>query len=184
MLDKGIADRYARALMALATTREDLDHFDDQLDAIIALHMKDPSLHRFLSHPKIESVKKKDLVNRVLGPILSKHVLSLILLMIDKKREHMLIDVARRFSQLADEVRGVEKGIVITAVPLADDLFKKLEDEIQRQSLHTIVLERRVDPILIGGAIVKLGNLVFDGSLRSRLQRFRTEMMKVGVLGN
>jgi F-type H+-transporting ATPase subunit delta len=184
MLDKGIADRYAKALMSLCASREELDVFDDQLDAIVELNRRDPSLHLFLSHPKVETEKKKNLVRNVFGDRISTHVLNLILLMIDKKRGLLVLETARRFSQLADEMRGVEKGLVTTAVPLTDDLFKRLQDEIQKHSLHTIILERHVDPALIGGAIVKLGNLVFDGSVRHRLGKFRSEMMKVNVLGN
>ncbi len=184
MLDKGIGDRYAKALMSLSTNRAELDLFDDQLDAIIELNRRDPSLHRFLSHPKVTKENKKALVRDVFGGKVSPHVLNLILLMIDKNRGMFLISAAQRFSQLADEMRGVEKGTVSTAVPLADDLFKRLEAEVQKQSLHQIILERKVDPGLIGGAVVKLGNLVFDGSVRYKLQEFRADMMKVNVQGD
>ena len=172
MLTKGIADRYAMALLALAPATEELNLYDDQLDSIIALDAKDPSLVRFLAHPKVEKPKKKELVMKVLAPYLSKHVMSLM---------HLLINVAKRFSQIADEVRGVQNGIVISAVPMPDDLFQRLEKRVQKFSDHHIVLERRVDPELIGGVVVKLGNHIFDGSVHTRLLHFRDEMKRVNV---
>ncbi len=181
MLTKGIADRYAKALLALAPEMEELNLYGAQLDSIIALHAKDPSLVRFLAHPKVEKSKKKELVMKVLAPYLSKHVMSLILLLIDKNRVHLLINVAKRFSQIADEVRGVQNGIVISAVPMPDDLFQRLEKRVQKFSDHQILLERRVDPRLIGGVIVKLGNHIFDGSVHTRLLHFRDEMKRVNV---
>jgi len=183
MLDKGIADRYARALAAVATSREAVDKFDAELDAIIAFDQRDPSLLKFLSHPKIEIPKKKEVVRQTLGPYCSTPVLSLLLLMIDKKRGGLIIEAARRFSQLADEIRGVEKGVLITAVPISDDLFTRLQSNVQRHSQRKIILERKIDGSIIGGAIVKLGNLVIDGSIRHRLQHFREEMLKVRIPG-
>lgn len=181
MLTKGIADRYAKALLDLAPAIEELNLYDGQLDSIIALNAKDSSLVRFLAHPKVEKPKKKELVIKVLAPHLSKHVLSLILLLIDKNRGHLLIEVAKRFCQLADEMRGVQNGIVISAVPMPDDLFQRLEKRVQKFSNHHIVLERKVDPGLIGGVVVKLGNLIFDGSVHTRLVHIRDEMMRVNV---
>lgn len=110
-------------------------------------------------------------------------MLNLILLLIDKNRGGMVVDVANRFSQLADELRGVENGALTTAVPIPDELFQRLEAAVQRFSLHKIILDRKVDPSIVGGAIVKLGNLVIDGSIRHRLSRFREEMMKVAIPG-
>ncbi len=183
MLDKVIADRYARALVGLAPTPDLLDKFDDELDAIVEFNRRDPSLVKFLAHPKVEATKKKELVRKALGQYLSPYVLNLILLMIDKKRGGLIVDVARRFSQLADEMRGVEIGMLTTAVPIPDEIFARLEAKIQRFSMHKIVLERHVEPAIIGGAIVKLGNLVLDGSIRHRLRRFREEMLKITILG-
>jgi F-type H+-transporting ATPase subunit delta len=182
MLTKGIADRYARALLALASTTEELDLFDSQLEQIVELDEKDESLVRFLTHPKVEKLKKKDLVSKVLGPYLSRYVLSMVLLVIDKNRGHLLVDVAKRFNQIADEVRGVEKGTVISAIQLPDDLFQRLERKIQRFSDRNIILQQELDPAIIGGVIVKLGNHIFDGSVRAKLGHFRDEMKKVNVV--
>jgi len=181
MLTKGIADRYAKALLELAPAIEELNLYNGQLDGLIAMDAKDPSLVRFLAHPKVEKPKKKELVMKVLAPHLSKHVLSLILLLIDKNRGYLLIEVAKRFSQIADEVRGVQNGIVISAIPMPDDLFQRLEKRVQKFSEQNIVLERRIDPELIGGVIVKLGNHIFDGSVHTRLLHFRDEMKRVNV---
>ena len=182
MLTKGIADRYAKALLELASSTEEVDLFANQLDRIVELDEKDKSLIRFLSHPKVDAVKKKDLVKKVLGPYLSRYVLSTILLMIDNKRGHLVIVAAKRFSQIADEVRGVEKGTIITAVRLPDDLFERLDEDIQRFSERNIVLQKELDPSMIGGVIIKLGNHIYDGSVRAKLQHLRDEMKKVNVI--
>ena len=182
MLTKGIADRYTKALLELASSTEEVDLFANQLDRIVELDEKDKTLIRFLSHPKVDAVKKKDLVKKVLGPYLSRYVLSTILLMIDNKRGYLVIEAAKRFSQIADEVRGVEKGTVITAVRLPDDLFKRIDEDIQRFSERNIVLQQELDPSMIGGVIIKLGNHIYDGSVRAKLQHFHDEMKKVNVI--
>lgn len=72
MLSNVIADRYAKALVGLVTSQQILDRYDDELDSIVELNRRDPTLIKFLAHPKIETEKKKALVRQVLGQYLSR----------------------------------------------------------------------------------------------------------------
>ena len=177
-----VADRYAKALLTiLGEDQTQLDQIDDELDMVGRLLVEDPRFADFLANPRITPGDKKAVVKKAFAAQLSPKTLNLMLLLIDKHRETDLLDIAARFSHLADLKRGVEKAEVISAVPLPADQLAKLTAEVQRFSRHNVQLIPTVDPDIIGGVILKLGDRVIDGSIRFRLQELRRTLQSATV---
>jgi len=177
-----VADRYARALLQLVGgDSTSLDQIDDELDMLGELLGSDPKFAAFLQNPRILPEEKKGVIRKVFGTRLSPRTLNLILLLIDKHREADLLGIAQRFSHLADLKRGVEEAEVITAVPLPEGQLRRLEAQVQRFSDHKITLRATVDPAILGGVVLRLGNRVIDGSLAYRLDQIRRSLMATTV---
>jgi F-type H+-transporting ATPase subunit delta len=172
-----IADRYAQALVGMISDLKELDRIDAELTLFSNLFKTDDRFRRFFLSPRVLTEKKKEFIRLIFKDQFSKEVINLILLIIDKHRENLALDITQRFDNLADEVRGVESGTVITAVPLHKDDFTLLEDRIQIFSKRRITLVQKVDPSIIGGVVLWLGNHVVDGSIRYRLEMVRRDLL-------
>ena len=179
MTDRVVADRYAQALVGMVSNIEELDRIDNEIQAISDLLISDDTFRRFFLSPRVLPGVKKDLIKKIFSERVSSDVLNMILLIIDKHRENIVSEIARRFSELADELRGVESGTVITAIPMVDEDFKLLETTVQKFSKRRITLNQEVDPDLIGGIVLWLGDHVIDGSIKHRLETIRRDLLEI-----
>jgi F-type H+-transporting ATPase subunit delta len=174
-----IAERYAHALIEMMANLAEIDRASNDLTSVIKIIESDDKFRKFFLSPRIMPASKKELVGKVLAGRVSKSVTNLIFIMIDKHRENIIFDVFEQFKHLANEIRGVETGTVITAVPMDDRDFKLLEEKVQRFSGRRVTLSSQVDPSIIGGVVLWLGNHVIDGSIRHRLDTIRRNLMEL-----
>lgn len=179
MTDRVVASRYAQALVGLVSDLKELDRFDEDIEFIKDLLNKDDVFRKFFLSPRVLPKNKKDLIKNVFSDKLSPEVINMLLLIIDKHRENIIFEFAQRFDELSDELRGVETGKVITAVPIEDENFNLLEQKVQKFSGRKITLLREVDPAIIGGVILWLGNKVIDGSIRYRLETLKKDLLEL-----
>ena len=85
--------------------------------------------------------------------------------------------MARALHELSDARKGVLRAEVTTAVPLSDGYYERLRTQLERMTGKRVVVDRRTDPQLIAGVVTRIGDRVFDGSLRSRLQSLKDALM-------
>ncbi|MEW6661872.1 MAG: F0F1 ATP synthase subunit delta [Bacillota bacterium] len=186
MSDVTIARRYARALFELALERGQMAAVDEDLAALIKLIQENQDLKRFLADQLIGPERKKELVQTVLAGALSKTTLHFIMLVIDKRRERLLEVMYREFRSCINQSANILEGEVGSAVPLDREDLAQLEEKLSAAIKKKVLLTNRVEPALIGGLVVKLGDRVYDGSLRYRLtalkQKLRqTDFSQIGV---
>jgi F-type H+-transporting ATPase subunit delta len=179
LTDRVIADRYAQALVGLVSDLKELDRINSEIELISNLLEIDNSFRKFFLSPRILPGIKKELFQNVFKDRVSDDVLNLFLLIIDKHREGIFSELAKRFKTLADQIRGVETGTVITAVPIQDDEFQALENAVQKFSRRRITLIKEVDPGIIGGVVLWLGDHVIDGSIRYRLETIKRNLLEI-----
>jgi len=159
------------------TSLAEIDRAGNDLRFIVKIVEGDDRFQKFFLSPRIMPSTKKELIGKILTGKVLKSVINLVYIMIDKHRENMLVDVFERFKQLADEIRGVESGTIITAVPMDERDFQLLEERIQRFSGRRVTLNREIDPSIIGGVVLWLGHHVIDGSIQHRLDVIRRRLL-------
>lgn len=125
------------------------------------------------SHPRVGVQAKKELVRKVLGDAVSAPTLRFLDLLVEKKRFGLLPQAAACLEALCDEGRGVAHAAVRTAAPLSEEEAGRLSGKLGAFARKTMVLDVQTDPELLGGVVVRLGDWVFDASLRGRLRRLR-----------
>ncbi|HUP19351.1 MAG TPA: ATP synthase F1 subunit delta [Gemmatimonadota bacterium] len=176
-----IARVYARTLLGEAEREHALDDVDASMAAMVAALGASPKLKRFLEGPQIEPADKKALLEQVFAEQVHPLALRFVFLVIDKHRETLLEEIVAAWDALLDERAGRQSATVTAATPLGDDVLERLKGALERRTGMTIRLEHRVDPALLGGLVVRSGDTVIDGSLRTRLRALRRRLAAAGA---
>ena len=176
MNESGIARRYAGSLYEAAARQGVLDQLDGDIDILETAFDASRELKRLFESPVISRDKKQRVLTALLTDRVSQTTRSFIELMIRKKREHIFADVVRAYREMRDEELGIVEAVVrLPEEPSADEQ-KLVSDSLARHTGKTIRLRVEVDPELIGGAVIRLGDTVYDGSVRHKLAALRSQL--------
>jgi F-type H+-transporting ATPase subunit delta len=172
------ARRYAKALADLAARDGKVAETGEELRAHRDLLNADANLKSILLNPSVT----QDVKTRVVSAILDRTqpsplVRNFLLLLLKNDRLQDLDLIESRYERLANERLGRITAQVITAVELGDDQYASIEQKVAAVTQKTVMLEKQVDPSILGGVIVKIDHTVLDGSLRGRMQRLRRELV-------
>lgn len=183
MVGTKVASKYARALFAVADESQLLDTVQQELHELRDLMEEMPELQAVLEHPRMDASRKKGLLERVLGAHLSALTLDFLSLVVDKKRAAVLLTVIQEFDNLLDQARGVQRAEVRSAVPLAEDQAQALTVRLESMTGKRVILDRVVEPDLIGGLVIHVAGRLIDGSIASHLEMVREHLQKARVVG-
>jgi F-type H+-transporting ATPase subunit delta len=172
-----IASRYAQAVMQSCPDLATIEKVEDELTILGKTFVKFPEVKGFLINPKMPSAIKKQILHNALDSTHNPIVMRLLDLLIDKRRQDILPDIAVRYADLTDQARGVEHAWIIVATPISAELEQKLKGAVQRFSARNVETSIKVDPSILGGVQIKLGDKVIDGSLKKRFSDIRRAML-------
>ena len=170
------ARRYAEAAFEVGRRDGTVEAWRRELDLAARL-LGDEAVMRGLMNPAIPLEERESIVSRALGGEVSRPVLNLILLLLGRGRIELLPRVAAEFDRLDDRRRGITHATATSAAPLAEDEVSALTSRLERLTGGTVRLELQVDPDIIGGLIVRVGDRLIDGSVRGRLERLRSRLV-------
>jgi F-type H+-transporting ATPase subunit delta len=168
---------YAEALLDIANESGELARVHDDLMALRKLYDEEREFRGFFTSPRLDPDEKFRIVQKLFGDELSKPVLGLLHVMIRKGRELLLDNVADEFVRYEDQAQGKVHLHVRTARALPDDQREAMRNAIATRTGKTVEMHESVEPELIGGAIVKLGDMVIDGTLRRKLQALKKRLV-------
>ena len=172
-----IVSAYAESLFRLASAEEIADRVEEELHELERLYQSNPEMKEFINNPRVKAEGKKDALVELLGDKLSRVTLNHMHLLIDQERGRMLPKVAEEFYRLASEARAKVTAEVITAVPISDDTRDKLGETLRRLTRKDVFMRARVDESILGGAVVRVGDKVLDGSVLSKLNQLKKQML-------
>jgi F-type H+-transporting ATPase subunit delta len=168
------ARRYAQAIFELALERDELDKWQSDLEAMSGI-LKSPDLITLLENPKLHFDEKVKLLGEVLKGV-SPLATNLIYLLISRGRLRVLSDIVTEYQRLADAHRGVEHAEVTTAIPIDREDERKVRQRLVDITGREIVLREHVNPAIMGGMVVKIGDSLLDGSTRNKLEALRRDL--------
>lgn len=168
MADESIAARpYARAIFELATEGGAYDRWSNTLGFWSAV-ASDPDMRLRLAEPGVTAADKAALIEQV-SEDLDDDGRNLLRLLAENERLGSLPDIAEQFERLRGEAEGVVEAHVVSAYELDENQAERLKEALGSRLSRKVKLTTEVDKDLIGGAIVRAGDLVIDGSIRGRL---------------
>ena len=181
MRNRAVAARYAQALVATAKKADVLSGVAESFDGVMAVFADSADVLRFLAGPHIDEGKKKDVIRNVFGDKVEPVLLHFFMILVEKQRMENVVEIHDEFTRLVEVERGLTRAHVTTAVPLAEDLEQALAAKLGQVVGGTIVLEKEVDPSVLGGVRVTMGDRVIDGTIRTNLERLRTQLSQADV---
>lgn len=174
MISSTIAKRYARAFFEIAGEDKRYEEYYRELGRFSAVLRENKSLEEFLANPIFAQPDKKAVVESVLEKIrISPLTANFLKLLADKRRIEILPDIERRYRELMDNALKKARVTVKTAFPLSGELSRRLQsglEELTGREVEMTVLE---EPSLIGGIVVRVGDTLYDGSIRAQLNNIR-----------
>jgi F-type H+-transporting ATPase subunit delta len=173
---RGAAVRYARALFDITRAEgKDLAETDRELTAFARLVTTNDALARVLVNPAIPAPRKRAVVEKLLERVgkIQPPVAKLVLLLADRDRLAFLPDVAQAFESRLMDHQGIVRAEVVTAIDLPPDRVTALKQSLARATGREVQLATRIDSRIIGGAVARIGSVVFDGSVTRQLERMR-----------
>lgn len=181
MLNKSVARRYAEAFFSIAREANKIDEFQQELEKIVSAIDETESLKEYFAHLLIPAKAKKEVATKIFGGQISQLTLNFLLMVIDKRRETYIGVITDEYKAMADESRNITKAELVTAVAVADEDVKALAEKLSATMGKTVQLELKVDPALIGGLKLKMGDKIVDGTVAKRLQLLKNQLIQAKI---
>jgi F-type H+-transporting ATPase subunit delta len=172
-----IAQVYARSLFDVAKEHDVLDEVHEQLGQFADAMAENRELQMFFFSPYFSSAEKKDGVEKVVEGG-DGYLVNFLKLVAERHRMPAVFRMRRRFDALWREENRLLEVRITSAVSLDEDLVRTIGGRIEEQTGQRIDLDANVDPDVIGGLVLRVGNMVMDASVRGRLERLRREVAR------
>lgn len=181
MLGASLARRYARALFDLALEAGQVQEVGEALDRVLGTLAERRDLRALWEHQEVSARVKRTLVDEILAAEAPALVRNFLALLVTRRRERWLEAIRGEYERLADEALGRVEVEVRAAVPPAAGVLGALEDRLGRRLGKQVKLRVRIEPELVGGLVVRVGDVLFDGSVRTRLRRMQERLARAGA---
>ena len=171
------ANRYAQALFELAQEKNILQTVSSELELAKRVYESTPELGRVLNHPKISDAQKREFIQKSFGDAISETSLHTFFLLIDRKRIDILVSMITTFQALAYEAQNMAEAVVYSAKPLTEQDEQQVANVFAgKVGKANLVVKNIVNQDLIGGIKVRIGDRIFDGSVKAQLDRIEREL--------
>ena len=181
MLNKSVARRYAEAFFGIARETNKIDEYQAELEKIVKTIEETDQLKQYLSHFLIPAKDKKETMQKIFGNQVSSMTLNFLLMVIDKRREQYLGAICSEYEAMADESRNIQKAELITAREVTDADVKTLAEKLSASTGKTVILKTTVDPSLLGGVKIRMGDRIIDGTVAKKLQMLKENLKQAKI---
>lgn len=181
MLHRNIANRYAKALFVEALEKKQLEAVEADFPRVVDLIENTPGLNSFITHPAIISSEKKKVISGMLAGKVNDLLFDFLCLIVDKRRESYIPLVWEGYRDLLLEHRKSEEAVIQTPYELPADIVGALSAKLEQVTGKTIIIKQQIEPGLIGGVRVRIGDRVVDGSIIHRMDMMKQALESARV---
>ncbi|MBC7759300.1 MAG: ATP synthase F1 subunit delta [Phormidesmis sp. FL-bin-119] len=170
-----VATRYAKSLIDLAGEQKAVEAIKKDIELFLETCRANPELQAILKNPIISLDKKANILDGLFSGKVHDMILSFFRIVVRKGRAEILFGTAKEFITQYNVIKNVVKATVTSASPLSQENISQIEDVVKKSTNGEVILTSIVDPKLIGGFILKVGDKQFDTSISSKLNKLRKE---------
>ena len=181
MADRALARRYATAFLNRLEASHQVESGLEELRGIAQIYSISKEFQRFMGSPEIGQEEKQQMIDRVFSEEAASETLALLQLLLRWDRMEQLPSVAEEALCISEARQGILRGQVTTAHPISSAETDRLAQAVGKAMGKRVILERRVDPRLLGGASVAVGGMLLDGSVRAQLKRVEEQLKAAKV---
>lgn len=178
---KLVSRRYANALFDAAFESKSYEKVEDELNFILKSLKGEPQFYQLFKSPLITVEEKKEMITTIFKKNISEQVYNLLLILVEKRREEHIKDIINEYIALVDEVKNKVNAVAITAVPIEKKDLLKLKENLSKSSEKDVQLQNYVDPDVVGGILIRIGDKVIDGTIKSRIVQMREQLSQILV---
>ncbi len=176
MREATIARNYAEALLALARKAQALEAWGTMISAVSDAVTSDVRLANFLAAPQVAATQKNAVLEKAFGPVLPRLLVRFLQKLVDNRRQTLIPEIAVEYANLVDEAEGRVHAQVTLAREASDADRAEIARQLSARLGKVVVPHVQVNPAILGGVIVKVGDTVMDGSVRKRLATLRSKL--------
>lgn len=173
------ARRHAQAVFEIALENKELERWKADLN-VIAETLGNPQLAAILENPKLQFSQKQKLLQNILVSV-SPTAKNLACLLVRKKLIRIVGSLVTEYTRLMNAHNGRETAKVITAIPLSSHETEIIRHKLAKLTGKELVVTTQVDAGIMGGLVAKIGDELIDGSIRTRLQELRKDLIEAGL---
>lgn len=181
MKDLSVAGRYARALFILTERRKETVTALEDLKSVRDLLAHGGPVATFLDSPQVRLPDKRKLIEHALDGRTLKAIAAFTDLLLRKKRLGLFREITDHYEALVEREQGIRRAQVVSAVPLAEAEREKLHRTLESWTRSRVRLTTEVDPSVLGGAMVRIGDRVIDRTVRTLLEAIGSQLQEASV---
>jgi F-type H+-transporting ATPase subunit delta len=179
MISGSLARRYAKAIFQIGVSQGDLDKLGADVRSFAKAMRESPELLSVLTNPAIRRADRKKVIEEILrGIAVQSSTRNLVLLLLDGERLATLPAISRELDAMIEAKSGRVSADVTSAKPLDPAQLSQITAALEKLSGKRVTVRTREDAELLGGVVAKLGDTIYDYSLRTQLRTFRDELSK------
>ncbi|MFZ4261690.1 ATP synthase F1 subunit delta [Sphingobacterium sp. HJSM2_6] len=176
-----VASRYAKSLIDLATEHHNLDDVKADIDGVVSVIKSNTELQAVLSNPIIKTDRKLAILEALFQQKVKPEILAFFTIMVRKGRAELIYATAQEFVREYNEVKGIVHAEVVSAAALSEQNIQALTAQIAKEINAEVILSNKVDPSLIGGFVVNVGDKQLDASILGKLNKLERHFQTLGV---
>lgn len=181
MLANQLALKYAQAIFELASEKNKVAEAQEQLIMVETTIAGHEELAKLIYHPRIPAPVKGETLSKVFSQELTDFVHKFLLLLVNKRRESLLPAIVQEFQNFVNQANQVIEAEVTTALPLLEEEQQALADKLKMATRKNVLIKVQLNPAILGGVIVKIGDKLIDGSVARQLQVLKTSLLDSGA---
>ena len=172
-----IASRYASGLYSIALEQNKVNVWQEEIKTIHKLFLENREFLDVLNSAFLPLNEKEEMLDKTLKGV-DPNVVNLIKLLVKNHRQRYILDTFQAFNSLANELRGVKEGLIYSTYRLNDKTLEKIKQKIKEIEKCDVDLINIIDPTLIGGMRVVIDGHIYDGSIKSYLEKLKQSLLK------
>ncbi len=174
-----IGKKYVAALFEVASEKNCLDEVYEDFSAFIDILNQEKKFSDLLMTPSIGIKEKKVILDNVFGKKINGYLKSLLAILLDKNRFDFVWDIYQDFRKTYFDDKNMVEALVLTVHPIDDQLQAELKEKLEKRFDKKVKLKNQIDPSILGGVLVYVGEQVIDGSVRKQLSEIKANMSNI-----
>ncbi len=174
--------RYAKAIFLAALEQQSLEQVFSDFTLILSITKDNQEFRFFLNAPIYNPHEKKQFISQFFKPYISKLTFDFLNLLTEKRRENRLFDIIRNFFTLYKQHHNIVDASLVTAVILDDNLIHEFKQKLEPVLKKQVNIKNEENPDIIGGFILRVEDMEFDGSIKNQLNKIQINLEKTSMV--
>lgn len=181
MAETKISTRYAASFLSIAIEKKILEKAVSDMHLMVTAFESSRELRRAIDSPVIKPELKESVLREIFSGKVDSETMKFISFVAGKRRESYLLPIAKRFLELRDEHLGIVQASVVSAFELSGEQKDQLKNRFESSIGKSVILTYQVDNKLLGGFVARIGDTIFDASVKHQLNLLKKHFIKVGI---